>query len=215
MTSIRALFEEHGLTAVFLGVLVEQLGAPVPALPLLLLAGARAAIDEVFGWQALALASAASAIADTSWFLAGRRYGKPVLGLLCRASLSPESCIERAELSFSRQAVLTVLLAKFIPGVSTLAPPLAGALRMPLATFLLVDLAGTLLWVTSAMALGWLLQDQLEQVARTLLDTGGKTLIVLLVALALYITWRLLRLHGSGRIRRPGDHRPLGRKPTD
>jgi membrane protein DedA with SNARE-associated domain len=197
MRALSLLFAEHGLAAVFICVLLEQLGAPVPALPLLLLAGARAAAEEAFAWRALGLATAACMIADTSWYFAGRRYGRPVLSLLCRASLTPDSCIEKTELSFARRAFLTVLVSKFIPGVSTLAPPLAGAMRMSLGAFLLIDLAGALLWIGSALTLGWLLRDQLEQVTGLLMDLGTKALLGLVVLLAVYIAWKVLRRRGD------------------
>src|SRR5437763_14742535 len=122
MADIIHLFEAHGVLSVFFGVLVEQLGAPVPAVPFLLLAGAQTATDGLFALKALAAAGLASLIADSAWFLAGRRYGRSVLGLLCRVSISPGTCVQKSEISFARRGVLTILFAKFIPGVCTLTP---------------------------------------------------------------------------------------------
>ncbi|MDB5861127.1 MAG: hypothetical protein JWQ76_4816 [Ramlibacter sp.] len=196
MASVLRIFEQHGLVSLFLGVLVEQLGAPIPALPFLLLAGARAATDGVFGLQALGAATAASAVADAVWFFVGRRYGRSVLELLCRLSISPHTCIQRSELSFARRGITTLLFAKFIPGVSTLAPPLAGALRMDFGTFLLADLAGTALWAGGGMAAGWVFYGEVNRLTTALENLGTTALVLLVGSLGLYVLWRgVRRLH--------------------
>ncbi len=193
MADIISLFEAHGLVSVFFGVLVEQLGAPVPAVPFLLLAGARAASDIVFALKALSAAALACVIADTLWFLAGRRYGRSVLDLLCRVSLSPGTCVRKSELSFERRGVLTILFAKFVPGVSTLTSPMAGALRMPLLTFVVLDLVGTILWAGSALAVGLALHTQVGKVIGALASLGGTAALALMTLLGLYVAWRALR----------------------
>lgn len=101
MHDIFSLFTQYGLLTVFTGVLLEQMGAPVPALPFLLLAGGAAASDGVFALKALAVATLASMLADSLWFYAGRRFGRRVLALLCRISISPDSCVRQSELSFA------------------------------------------------------------------------------------------------------------------
>lgn len=193
MAGIIGLFEAHGVLSVFVGVLIEQLGAPIPAVPFLLLAGARSAADGLFALEALSAAAAACVIADTLWFLAGRRYGRSVLGLLCRVSLSPTTCVQKSEMNFARRGVLTILFAKFIPGVSTLTSPMAGALRMPLPTFILVDLAGTILWAGSGLAGGLVFHSQVRALIQALADLGSAAAGVLSAILALYVSWRALR----------------------
>jgi membrane protein DedA with SNARE-associated domain/rhodanese-related sulfurtransferase len=193
MESILHIFEQHGLVSLFLGVLVEQLGAPIPALPFLLLAGAQAAADGLFGLQALGAATAASAIADAVWFFVGRRYGRSVLDLLCRLSLSPNTCIQKSELSFARRGITTLLFAKFIPGVSTLAPPLAGALGMNFGTFLLADLAGTALWAGCGLAAGRVFHDEVNRLTTALENLGSTAMVVLVGSLGLYVLWRGVR----------------------
>jgi len=192
MAGIIDLFEAHGVLAVFFGILVEQLGAPIPAVPFLLLAGGRSAADGTFALKALSAAVLACAVADTLWFLAGRRHGRSVLGLLCRVSLSPATCIRKSELGFARRGVLTILFAKFIPGVSTLTSPMAGALRMPLPTFLLLDLAGTVLWAGSALAAGRVFHAQVTALLDLLQHLGGTALPLVLGLLALYVAGRAL-----------------------
>lgn len=193
MENVLSLFAEHGLLALFASVLVEQLGAPVPALPFLLLAGVSAAGDGVYLVEALAVASLASMLADSLWFYAGRRYGRQVLALLCRISISPDSCVRQSELDFARRGRATLLVAKFVPGLSTLASPLAGAIGMRAASFALFNLAGTLLWAGSGIVAGVLFHDQVAGVLDALRDFGGAALAVVVGVLALYIAARAWR----------------------
>jgi membrane protein DedA with SNARE-associated domain/rhodanese-related sulfurtransferase len=193
MGNIVSLFAQHGLLAIFGAVLVEQLGAPVPALPFLLLAGVAAASDGVFAVKAVAVATLASMLADTLWFFAGRRYGRRVLALLCRISISPDSCVRQSELSFARRGVATLVVAKFVPGLSTLAPPLAGALGMRTASFAVFNLAGTVLWAGSGIAVGLLFHNQIERLLENLNDLGSIALALIAGLLGLYVAWRVWR----------------------
>jgi membrane protein DedA with SNARE-associated domain/rhodanese-related sulfurtransferase len=185
------LFMQHGLLAVFLGVFIEQIGVPTPALPFFVLAGARAASDGPFALKALAVGTAAALIADACWYLAGRRFGRGVLSLLCRISLSPDTCVRKSEASFVRRGAATVLLAKFLPGISLLAPPLAGALGMRLPLFLILDLAGSLLWGASGVAAGFLFHREVQAVLARLADLGGQAAAVVIGAVSLYVMVRL------------------------
>lgn len=187
------------LLAVFFGVLVEQLGAPLPALPFLLLAGVAAAGDGVFAVKALLAATLASTIADSLWFFAGRHYGRRVLALLCRISISPDSCVRQSEVSFARRGVATLVVAKFVPGLSTLAPPLAGALGMRAGAFMLFNLAGTALWAGGGIAGGLLFHDQIERLLERLSDLGGVALGAVATLLALYLALRAWRRWGRAR----------------
>jgi membrane protein DedA with SNARE-associated domain/rhodanese-related sulfurtransferase len=185
--------EAHGVLALCLLLFAKRMGVPVPALPFLLLAGARGAADGVFALSALVAGSLASVLADAIWFIAGRRYGRSVLALMCRISVSPGSCIRKSELAFARRGAMTVLLAKFIPGVAGLAPPLAGALGMRSGSFTALNGAGTVLWVGSGMAAGLVFHRQLMQVVRTLQEMGAAAVPWLLLAIAAYIVWLVVR----------------------
>lgn len=165
----------------------------MPALPFLLLAGAEAANDGVFAVKAMAVATLASMLADSLWFFAGQRYGRRVLALLCRVSISPDSCVRQSELSFSRRGVATLVIAKFVPGLSTLAPPLAGALGMRVLSFAIFNLAGSALWAGSGIAGGLLFHNQIGRLMASLSDLGNIALTVVLGLLGLYIAWRLWR----------------------
>ena len=117
----------YGLPLVFVIVLLEQLGLPIPAIPVLVVAGALAVDRGLSAPMILTVAVGASVVADTLWFWLGRRLGRRVLKLLCRISLSPDSCVRQTESLFERYGMPSLLFAKFIPGFSTVAPPLAGA----------------------------------------------------------------------------------------
>src|SRR5205809_2318091 len=117
----------HGAAVLFAAVFVEQMGVPLPATPWLLAAGALAGTGRMSGMVALSAATAGSLVADVIWFYLGRHYGNRVLKLLCRISLEPDSCVRRTQNVFTRYGMRGVVVAKFIPGLSTLAPPLAGS----------------------------------------------------------------------------------------
>lgn len=184
-------FTEHGLLAVFGFVLLEQLGAPIPALPVILLAGARAMDDPIFGVHALALSVLACSMADLAWFWAGRRYGYRVLKLLCRMSLSPDSCVSRTEANYERRGAATLMIAKFVPGLATVAPPIAGALGLRTSSFLLYNGAGAALWSGTGLILGLVFHSQIDWLLGQLVDLGGRALMLVVGALALYVAYRL------------------------
>jgi membrane protein DedA with SNARE-associated domain/rhodanese-related sulfurtransferase len=189
---ITDFYESFGLLTVFAVVLLQALGAPIPASPLLILAGAKAMEDPVHGVYALALAVAGSGIGSVPWFYAGRRHGYRVLKLVCRVTLSPDSCVRQTESAFERYGVASLVVAKFIPGFARVAPPLAGALRTRLVPFLIYSGAGAALWAGSALVLGLLFYEQIDWLLERLADMGGLALVVLAGLLALYVAWRLV-----------------------
>lgn len=157
----------HGHAVVFGWVLAEQLGLPVPAIPVLLAAGALAKGGQISPTVTILAAILASFLADTTWFWIGRRRGVGIMHWLCRISLEPDSCVRRTEEVYARHGARFLLLAKFLPALSTAAPPLAGAFGMRFYRFLLFDTLGTLIWAGAFVLLGVLLSDQLERVVAT------------------------------------------------
>ena len=141
----------YGLPLIFGVVLLEQLGAPIPAIPVLVVGGALAMDRDLSAAQILGVAVLASVLADSVWFWLGRRQGHKILKTLCKISLSPDSCVRQTESVFERWGMPSLLFAKFIPGFSTVAPPLAGALGKSLPSFLLYDAGGALLWAGSGV----------------------------------------------------------------
>lgn len=193
METIFAFFSQYGLLAVFGVVLIKQLGAPVPASAILLLAGAAAADDEVLAVKALVVATAASMLADFAWFYAGRRFGRGVLALLCRISISPDSCVRKNELSFARRGVASLVIAKFVPGLDTLAPPLAGALGMRAQSFAIFNAAGAALWAGANIAGGLIFHVQIQHLLGSLSELGRIAVWLVAALGALYVAWRMAR----------------------
>jgi membrane protein DedA with SNARE-associated domain len=183
----------HGYAVLFLSVLAEQLGLPLPATPFIIAAGALAHLGQMNFAVAVLLATLASVLADLSWYQIGRLRGVKVLHVLCRISLEPDYCVRRTENSFTRHGAKTLLIAKFVPGVSTVAPPLAGINHSPLARFLIYDGAGALLWVGSFMLLGFLFSDQLEQVINYTERFGTLGVIVLIALVFAWIGWKYVQ----------------------
>lgn len=151
MNSLLHLVEQYGLTVVFFNVFVEQLGAPLPAYPTLVVTGALLERSSYSTPLLLFIAVLAALIADFMWYLAGRRYGRKVMGTLCRISLSPDSCVRQTESVYLRWGASSLLVAKFIPGFASIASALAGALGTRRTSFIFFDSIGTALWAGSAI----------------------------------------------------------------
>jgi membrane protein DedA with SNARE-associated domain len=183
---------KHGALILFAWVFAEQLGLPLPAIPLLLAAGALAGAGRLSLGVSLFTAVCAALLADVLWYELGRRRGNGVLQWLCRISLEPDSCVRRTEGFFARHGARSLLVAKFLPGLSTVAPPLAGIFRMQPARFLLFDAAGALLWAGSFLGLGFLFSGQLERIAAHALSLGGTLFVLLAGGLAAYIGWKFI-----------------------
>jgi len=184
---VRAPF---GLSLIFLNVLLEQLGLPLPAVPTLVVAGALAANGRLSGSAVFVLALAACLIGDSTWYLAGRRYGARVMKLLCRISLTPDTCVSQTQASFERWGPRALIIAKFIPGLSMIAPPLAGATRMSFARFVCFSVAGAALWIGVALIAGLLLKSQIALLLPRLSGIGGTVAIIVAVLLAAYISFK-------------------------
>src|SRR5436190_12470038 len=163
----------HGAAVLFAAVFVEQVGIPLPAAPWLLAAGALAVTGEVHWLTALSAATFGSMLADSIWFYLGRYGGNRVLNLLCRISLEPDSCVRRTQDLFGRYGMRGVVAAKFVPGLSTLAPPLAGASGVGAPRFFFFDGLGSLLYVGSFILVVALFSRQLEQVIAVLACFGS------------------------------------------
>ncbi len=192
MESTLQFLIHHGYAVVFAWVLLEQGGLPIPSVPLLLAAGALAATGRMNLALILGTAVLASLASDGSWYVVGRRRGRGVLRLLCRISLEPDSCVRQTENLFTRRGSAALLLAKFIPGLSTVAPPLAGITRMPLARFVLFDGLGALLWIGVFVALGVLFGKQLQGLAALVATMGTWLLAVLTGGLGAFLFWKYL-----------------------
>lgn len=183
----------YGYLLLFAWVLVEQLGLPLPATPVLLAAGALSAEGQISFPLAFLAAMAATLIADVSWFSIGRRYGHQVLRILCNLSLEPTTCVRRTQVSFSRRRGLMLMFAKFVPALAMLAPPIAGENGMDLAPFLFFDGIGAALWVGVLLGLGRFFGDALNHDPRLLAWAGRSSGALLLLGIIGFFIARILR----------------------
>ncbi len=183
----------HGYAVTFAWVLGEQLGLPIPALPVLLAAGALAGQGRLSMAGVLLCATAASLISDSAWYQIGRRRGSKVLNFLCRISLEPDSCVRNTESIFQKHGARSLVLAKFIPGFSTVAPPLAGVFHMNFLRFALYDALGALLWAGAFAGLGFAFSSQLDAVVTRVSHYGGGLLAVLAGGLAAYVLFKYIQ----------------------
>lgn len=205
MESLERLLREHGPVLVFLNVLLERLGVPIPAMPTMIVGGSAAAQGDYSVAALFALAVLASVIGDGAWFLLGRRYGMRVLRLLCSISLSADSCVRQTSTHFERWGAWTVLLGKFIPGVGSVAPPLAGVMRMEWPRFLLLTAAGSALWAGLSIGLGVLFRRQVDELLTHLQGLGLAAGLLVGALLAGYIAlkwWERRRFYKSVRMAR-------------
>lgn len=182
----------HGYVVLLVWVFAEQVGIPIPAMPLLLAAGALAGTGHLSFFPSVFFAVLGAVAADTIWFHLGRRKGIRILQLLCRISLEPDSCVRRTEGIFSKQGARSLLVAKFIPGLGIVTPPLAGIFHMRLRRFLLFDALGSLFWASAFTGLGYVFSGQIELVADRLASLGGWLVVLLVGALAAYIAYKFI-----------------------
>ena len=185
----------HENSLLFGVVFAEQIGLPLPAIPVLLAAGALAGAGQAAVAAVIGTVIVASLLADLLWYSLGRLRGIRVLKFLCRISLEPDSCVRRTEDVFARHGAPSLLVAKFIPGLNTAAPPLAGIFGMSLPRFLLYDSLGAAIWAGLGVGLGYLFSNQLEMVAGYALELGGWLTVVLLGGLLLYVAWKYVQRH--------------------
>lgn len=205
MGFLMELIREYGFGIVFLNVFVEQLGAPIPAYPVLVVTGALEGADGSRLLWLVAVAVSAALIADVLWYQAGKAYGHRVLGRICRISLSPDACIRQTETVYGRWGARSLLVAKFVPGFASIASALAGVMGTPLRSFVLYDGLGALIWVGSAVYLGSLFSSTVEDLLGVLTALGQWGLLLLAVALGLFILrkwWQRHRLVRSLRMPR-------------
>ena len=189
------LVAEYGLLFVFINILAQQLGAPLPSYPVLMVTGALAARGQLNVAALLGTAVAACLLADIAWFLIGRQMGRRVLGALCRISLSPDGCVRQTESIFTRFGAPSLVVAKFVPGFAAVATAMAGALRIRRAPFVLFDAIGATLWAGVGLALGWLFAPAIADIVDALAQLGKWGLMLLVLAASLFIATKAWQRH--------------------
>ncbi|KVA75929.1 hypothetical protein WM36_07340 [Burkholderia ubonensis] len=194
---LRDLVAQYGPLLVFANVLAAAVGLPVPAMPTLVLFGAMSALHpEMIGSQlvtVLALSVLGALIGDTVWYVAGRRYGGVTLKTICRLSLSRDSCVRKTERFFGRYGVRVLAVARFIPGLSLVSVPMAGALRTRYRTFAGYDALGAALWTIVGLAAGLVFYRQIDWLFAGASRLGRAVLLVIVALLAAYAAVRWMR----------------------
>jgi len=190
MNDLVALLASQGAAVVFAATLAARLGAPVPAVPFLIVAGGLSVGGQVSFAAAVLAAVMGNILGDGVWFLAGRRWGYRVMRLLCRISLSADSCVRRSEAILGRWGGLSLIAAKFVPGVSVVAPPMAGALGMSNTRFLSYETAAALIWTLGFLLLGRIFHSAINDVLMVLSNIGLTAAVFCAAMLALFLVWR-------------------------
>jgi membrane protein DedA with SNARE-associated domain/rhodanese-related sulfurtransferase len=193
MDTLIAWLLHHGVPIVFVVTLAARLGAPVPAAPLLVVAGGLSAGGQLSAPSVLAAALVANLAGDAAWFVAGRRHGYRILRLLCRISLSPDTCVRQSESLILRWGGASLVAAKFVPGVSVVAAPMAGAMAMPWRRFMAYGLVAAAVWSLLFLGLGLVFHRQVQQVLDVLAGAGTAALVLLALAVAALVAWRFWR----------------------
>jgi membrane protein DedA with SNARE-associated domain len=183
---------KHGYVVLLAWVFAEQLGVPIPSLPMVLAAGALSGTGQLSFWSSLFFVAIAALSADSFWYMLGRRKGIRILQILCKISLEPDSCVRRTEGIFSKQGARSLLLAKFIPGLGTVAPPLAGIFHMRARKFLLYDGLGAVIWGGSILGTGYIFSEQIEHIAERAAKLGGGLAVLIIGILAAYLAWKFV-----------------------
>lgn len=187
------------LSTVFAIVLLQQLGFPVPAFTALLIAGSLAVSHAQLAWL-IAAATVASLCADIAWYAAGRAFGYRILSILCKLSLKPGSCVSAAEDLFTKWGLYSLVIAKFVPGFSTVGPPIAGALKLSVSGFLVASSVGAGLWAGAGIVGGWVGRAEVRRVVEILMRQGSVAVVMLSIAVLGWLgwlTWRKRRFDQS------------------
>lgn len=190
---MRALFDfllHYGYWVLFANVLFEQIGLPIPAAPVLLAMGALAGLGAFSLTLSFALGISAALCSDVLWYKLGSQRGGRILGLVCRLSLEPDSCVSNTKETFAKWGAYSFLFAKFVPGLNAVAAPMAGLTRMPLLKFLTADLLGAAAWCGAYLGVGYVFRNQLEKAAESASRFGAALLVVMVCLLGGYLGWK-------------------------
>jgi membrane protein DedA with SNARE-associated domain/rhodanese-related sulfurtransferase len=190
---IAQLIQHYGVPVVFLTVLLSRAGLPYPAWPVLLVAGALTAAHGALLPLLIGAAVAGDVTADICWYGAGVRWGRRVLSLLCKFTLSPDSCVRQTETMFTRMGVGTLLFAKFVPGFSYVAVALSGITGVRLGTFLVLDGLGSTAYVALPLLLGRIFHNAVADIIATLARLGEYGIALVVAALLLYVAVRWIQ----------------------
>jgi membrane protein DedA with SNARE-associated domain/rhodanese-related sulfurtransferase len=187
MEDLVRILQTYGLQIVFVGVLLDQGGLPLPSFSLVIVAAGVATEAGQPAWPIFGLAVLATLIADLTWFAGGRRFGAAMLRMICRVSLSPDSCVGATRRIYTRWGAPSLIFSKYVPGLAAVATTLAGETRIPVARFALYDGIGAALWAGGGVALGVIFHEAIDAVLDELEVLGNSALVLLAVAVLIFI----------------------------
>lgn len=193
MSSIMGLLVSHAYLILFAWVLMEQGGIPVPSVPLMLAAGTMSAAHKLHIAYALPVILVASLISDSGWYFLGKQYGSRVLNILCKFSLEAATCVEKTQGTVGKRGAFTLLFAKFVPGLSTMAPPIAGQARIPYAKFLVYDGVGTIIWAGAWLFAGRFFGDLAKRSNEFFSMLGHSAVVLVVLMVAAVLIYRVMK----------------------
>ena len=195
MEALIHIIETYGLWVVFISVLLDQGGLPTPSYAPMIVTAALAVDAHESLWPILLVGSIAALVADIAWFAGGRRYGAQLLRLMCRLSISPDSCVGTTRRIYEKFGAPSLMLAKYIPGFAAVSTTLAGQAGTSWPRFLVFDFLGSVLWVSGAVILGAVFHEAVQALLDTLEGLGRIAVLLLLLALVLFLAYKLWQRH--------------------
>jgi membrane protein DedA with SNARE-associated domain/rhodanese-related sulfurtransferase len=190
MHELTHLVAQYGLLVVFASVLLEEIGFPIPCFPILVIAGAASATGHFSVPAVIVVTLVASLVADLFWYWAGKRFGRRILALLCRVSLSPDSCVRQTENLFTKIGPWSLLFVRYLPGLTNITVAMAAITPMRLATFLTLNILGAALYFSLPVLLGAVFYRAIDDVLNTMVTFGSTGIIAVVAALAVYVLLR-------------------------
>jgi len=190
MHQLTLLMAQYGLLVIFAGVLLDEGGLPIPCFPILVVAGAATATGHYSLFLVIAIAVVACVLADLGWYWAGRRYGRRILSLLCRITLSPDSCVRQTESLFGRVGSWSLLFVRYLPGLTNVTVAMAAITAMRPAKFVALNTAGALLYFSLPVLLGAVFYRAIDDVLNTMVALGEVGILAVVAAFSLYILLR-------------------------
>lgn len=184
---------EYGYLVLFIFIFLDQVGLPLPSIAVILAAGALSGTGEMSAYMVILLTVLACIPADLLWFYLGKTRGGKVLGLLCSISLEPDYCVRKTETSFERLGSFSLVIAKFIPGLQTIAPPMAGLIQMPTIRFLALDIFGATLWASVLTFIGYWFSAELTGIATRFSELGVSAAIIVIGLFATFLGFKLVQ----------------------
>lgn len=197
MEQTLSLIAQYGYLVIFLGVLLESAGVPIPGETVLISSGVLVQQGHLEFGYAVAFGILGAIIGDQIGYWAGRKGGRPfVLRWGRYVKITPER-LARVETFFASHGGKAVFLARFVAGLRVFGALVAGITRMHWRTFFFYNALGGAIWATAAVSAGYLLGGSLDLIERWVGRASILLVILLAFAVALYLSHRWVRDHSE------------------